>query len=111
MTMKKITYLTVILLVSLMSCTKNFNKLNTNPNAFSSPDFDPVMSYVFKSTTDQMENDNWGYLWEYGHIVDPYGERYNTGDNSRWNTYYINVLGNLRQLETCMAATPVMLTE
>jgi hypothetical protein len=106
MTMKKITYLTVILLVSLMSCTKNFNKLNTNPNAFSSPDFDPVMSYVFKNTTDQMENDNWGYLWEYGHVVDPYGERYNAGDNSRWNTYYINVLGNIRQLENLYGNNP-----
>ncbi|MDB5112869.1 MAG: Starch-binding associating with outer rane [Mucilaginibacter sp.] len=96
--MKKIIYL-IGLLIGLTSCTKNFNKINTNPNTFATTDFDPVMSYVFKQTTDQMENDNWGYLWEYGHIIDNYAQRYSTGDNSRWNTFYINVLGNLRQLE------------
>ncbi|SDS47738.1 Starch-binding associating with outer membrane [Mucilaginibacter mallensis] len=104
--MKKIIYMAGVLLICLSSCTKNFDKLNTNPNTFLSPDFDPVMSYVFKQTTDQMENDNWGYFWEYGHIIDPYAERYLTGDNSRWNTYYINVLGNLRQLKKLYGTNP-----
>jgi hypothetical protein len=106
MTMKNIFYLAGVLLICLSSCTKNFNQLNVNPNTFLSPDFDPVMSYVFKQTTDQMENDNWGYFWEYDHIVDPYAERYLSGDNSRWNTYYINVLGNLRQLEKLYGTNP-----
>jgi len=104
--MKKIIiYITVLLSVTAASCTKDFTKLNTNPSAFVSPQPEPVMTNVFLTTINQFEKNNFNFLWEYGHICDPAG-RYLPGDESTWNTLYVNVLGNTKQIRNLYQSNP-----
>jgi hypothetical protein len=97
--------MSAVLLISTQSCTKNFDKLNTNPSQFATPDAESILTGVFKSTVDRLETNNMTWLWEYSHIIEITG-RYNTGDDNTWNTMYVNALGNLRQLKKLYGADP-----
>jgi len=94
---KQLLYLLAIAVVFLFSCTKDFEKINTNPSSFISAQPDAVLPGVFLNTINRFEQNNLTWLWEYGHIVNPLG-RYNVGDDGVWNSLYVNVLGNTRQL-------------
>src|ERR1700761_966778 len=96
--MKKIFFICAVLMISALSCTKNFNKLNTNSSQFTDPGPEPILTGVFKITADRSETNNMNWLWEYSHIIEESG-RYNTGDDGTWTQFYINALGNLRQLD------------
>lgn len=95
-----------LLMISALSCTKNFDKINTNPNALATPDIEPVLSYAFKVTADRASIENYNTFWEYGHLIEPTGQRYNAGDDALWGDLYQNVLGNIRQLHRLYDGNP-----
>ncbi len=97
--MKKIIiYITLVLICTTVSCTKDFTSLNTDPSRFASAAPESILTGVFLNTINKLESNNISYLWEYTHIVDPSG-RYLGGDEGTWKTMYINVLGNTEQLK------------
>lgn len=105
--MKKSKYLAALLLLGLTSCTKNFNKLNINPEQYSSPDMEPVMSQVFKVTADRMETENLTFFWDYQNIINAFGyDRYSTNDDALWSDFYIKCLGNMYQLGKIYGTNP-----
>lgn len=95
---KNLFYLAAFILIAATSCTKDFERINTNPSSFLEAQPDAVLPGVFLNTINRFEQNNLSWLWEYGHIVDNLG-RYNVGDDGVWNTIYVNVLGNTRQLK------------
>lgn len=104
--MKKIIiYLTVLLVVTAASCTKDFTKINTNPGSFLVVEPDAVLPGVFLNTINRFELTNIRSLWEYSHLIDPSG-RYNVGDEGTWSTLYTNVLGNTYQLKKLFKGNP-----
>lgn len=105
---KKIYIYTCVLLVIVgaSSCTKNFDKLNINPSQLLAPDMEPVLSQVFKTTSDRSETENFNTFWEYGHLIEPTGQRYNAGDDGLWQDFYVTGLGNLRQIKKIYAGNP-----
>jgi hypothetical protein len=105
-TMKKLKYLCVLLTLSALSCTKNFDNLNVNPTQIGIPDVEPVMTQVFKATADRLETDNLNFFWEYANIIEPIGERYSAGDDALWGDFYTLGLGNTRQLKKIYGTNP-----
>jgi hypothetical protein len=99
-------YISVLLIISASSCTKNFDKLNVNPSQLTAPDIEPVLTQVFKTTADRSETENINTFWEYGHLIEPTGQRYNAGDDALWQDFYVTGLGNLRQIKTIYANNP-----
>lgn len=95
---KTLIYITLLLVVSAVSCTKNFQKINTNPGSFIAAEPEAVLPGVFLNTINRFELTNIRTLWEYSHLIDPSG-RYNPGDEGTWTTLYTNVLGNTAQLK------------
>jgi len=105
--MNKLRYLCVLLIIiTASSCTKNFDKLNTNPSQLAVPDMDPVLTQVFKMTADRSENENLVFFWEYTHIIEPTGQRYSAGDDGLWGDFYTIGIGNLRQLRNLYGGNP-----
>jgi len=96
---KTLLYCAAGLLMLTGACTKDFVKTNTNPASFTNPEPEAVLSGVFKNTIDRFELTNIRTFWEYSHLIEPGGQRYNVGDDGTWTTLYINVLGNTRQLK------------
>jgi hypothetical protein len=97
--MKKIIYLCVLLIIGATSCTKKFDDLNTNPSRLTNPDPEPVMTQVFKMTADRSATENYNTFWEFGHLIEPTGQRYNAADDALWADFYMTGIGNLRQLK------------
>jgi hypothetical protein len=102
---KTIKYLGVLLFVMATSCTKDFQKINTNPGSFLVAEPDAVLPGAFLNTINRFELTNIRTLWEYSHLVDPQG-RYNPGDEGTWTTLYVNVLGNTTQLKKIFLNNP-----
>lgn len=103
---KTIKYLGVLLVIMTASCTKDFQKINTNPGSFVVAEPEAVLPGVFLNTINRFELTNIRTLWEYSHLVDPSG-RYNPGDEGTWTTLYINVLGNTAQLKKLFKGNPL----
>lgn len=105
--MKKYKYIIlVILMVACQSCTKNFDKLNTNPSQFYSPEPEPVFTGVLKATADRMAQANDGFLWTLSNLMVSGGTNYTTGDDATWTTYYTNILENLAQIKSTYQNNP-----
>jgi hypothetical protein len=105
--MKKTTiYIYALLICSAISCTKNFSTLNKNPAQFTSPDAESIFTGAVMNTTNKLESNNFNWLWEYGHLIEPGGQRYNVGDDGTWNTMFTTVLGNTRQLKNLYQNNP-----
>ena len=105
--MKKITYSLIILVgIGLFSCTKDWDKLNKNPNQLEKPSPEQIMNFVFKSTIDQMAQNNMSFFWAYAHHLTVTASRYNTQSEQNWRNMYINVLGNLNQMQILYAKDP-----
>jgi hypothetical protein len=102
---KTIIYLGVLLVIIAASCTKDFQKINTNPGSFVTAEPEAVLPGVFVNTINRFELTNIRTLWEYSHLVDPSG-RYNPGDEGTWTTLYINALGNTTQLKKLFNGNP-----
>ena len=105
--MKKIVYkITVICamgLLGLSSCTKDFEEINTDPNAFSSVRPENQMAGVMKSSLDRVGgwmNDHMfmNYALYYGGMGGQF-ERYQyteSGLRDMWDDFYVNILKNLQ---------------
>src|ERR1700749_1548946 len=105
--MKKITiYLTLLFVITTVSCTKNFTSINTNPGAFIAAEPEAVLPGVFVNTINKFALTNINTLWEYTHIVDPSG-RYNpASEGNVWTNNYVTVLGNTKALKNLYAGNP-----
>jgi hypothetical protein len=105
--MKKIIiYLTVLLVITAVSCTKNFTTINTNPGAFAAAEPEAVLPGVFVNTINKFELVNLATLWEYGHLIDP-AARYNpASEGNVWTNLYVSVLGNTKQLKNLYTGNP-----
>lgn len=102
---KSIIYIAALLSIAAASCTKNFEKINTNSASFPAAEPDVVLPGAMLKTINRMAAANVESLWEYSHLIDPAG-RYNPGVDANWNTMYINVLGNTTQLKKLYAGNP-----
>jgi len=103
---KTIKYLGVLLVIMVASCTKDFQKINTNPASFVAAEPEAVLPGVMFTTINTFENANVTTLWEFSHWVDPYAERYNANNDGAWTTFYVNVLGNTTQLKKLFLGNP-----
>lgn len=99
--MKNLKYIAICIAALLAtSCTKKFDQLNTNPAQLQTPDLEPVMTQVFKTTGDRMGTEAMTYFWDYQQIINAFNyDRYSTNDDALWTDFYITGLGNLRQLK------------
>ncbi|MBW0177765.1 SusD/RagB family nutrient-binding outer membrane lipoprotein [Sediminibacterium sp.] len=99
-------------LLTLGSCTKNFEKINTNPNVPSSVTPDLLLSGVIKNTINDQVNEAWGI----GNIVAQHTakiqfvneDRYLWGErNGVWNSVYGNMRNVQNMIDLATASTPV----
>jgi hypothetical protein len=104
--MKKIIFIGLLFIIATVSCTKNFDALNLDPSKLPTPDFEPVLTQVFKVTADRSATENLNYFWEYTHLIEPTGQRYNSLDNALWSDYYITGINNIRQLRKLYDGNP-----
>jgi hypothetical protein len=105
--MKKYIQIILVMLMAIgQSCTKNFDKINSNPSQFYSPEPEPVFTGVVKATADRMAQANDGFLWTQSNLMVSGGANYQTGDDATWTTYYTNILGNLTQLKNTYKDNP-----
>lgn len=104
--MRKLIFVCAVLLTGAVSCTKSFDKLNTSPSRLTSPDLEPVMTQVFKMTADRSEIENYNFFWEYSHIIEPTGQRYNAADDGVWKDFYLTGFGNTLQLKKVYGNNP-----
>lgn len=102
---KLIISMIVVLVMGTLSCTKNFDKINTNPGSFVAAEPEAVLPGVFLNFINRLETTNIRTLWEYGHMIDPVN-RYNTGEDQNWTVPYVQVLGNTAQLKKLYAGNP-----
>jgi len=98
----KITFVSMAGLLGLSSCTKDFEEINTDPNAFSAVRPENQMAGAMKSTLDQVGgwmNDHMfmNYAHYYGGMGGPF-ERYyysEPGVIGLWQDLYTEILKNL----------------
>jgi len=98
-----ITIICVVGLLSLFSCTKDFEEINTDPNAFSSVRPENQMAGVMKHTLDRVGgwmNDHMfmNYAQYYGGMGGQFERFYYTESGLRemWDDFYVNILKNLQ---------------
>lgn len=99
-------------LCTLGSCTKDFEKINTNPNVPGSVTPDLLLSGVIKNTINDQVNEAWGI----GNIVAQHTakiqfvneDRYLWGErNGVWNSVYNNMRNVQNMIALATASTPV----
>ncbi|WPU94746.1 SusD/RagB family nutrient-binding outer membrane lipoprotein [Mucilaginibacter sabulilitoris] len=105
--MKKTIYIVLLSIAGLSACKKGFEKINTDPTKLALPDMEPVMTQVFKTTADRMEQENIYAFWEYAHIIEPANiGRYQASDDGLWNDFYMTGANNIRQLRKIYGDNP-----
>lgn len=99
-------------LLTLGSCKKNFEEINTNPNVPGSVTPDLLLSGVIKNTINDQVNEAWGI----GNIVAQHTakiqfvneDRYLWGErNGVWNSVYGNMRNVQNMIDLATASTPV----
>src|ERR1035437_6686343 len=95
--MKKIVFIFIVS-ISLISCTKNFTDINTDPTAFTKVTPEATIEASLRSLNYQMETYNTSKFWEVAHFFTPYGSRYDATDAGLFQTMYVKVLENLQQV-------------
>ena len=95
--MKRI-YIYILSTALLAGCTKNFTKKNTDPNQFLSVSPEATIESAVRSLNNQMVNYNATKFWDISNQVTT-GSRYDVTDGGLWQTAYVNVLENLKQIE------------
>lgn len=96
--MKRSIYIFIVLAGLSSACTKNFTKKNTDPNQFLSVSPEATIEYAVRSLNNQMANYNANKFWDISNQVST-GSRYDVTDGGLWQTAYVNVLENLKQIE------------
>lgn len=99
--MKKI-LIAFVLLIVFGACTKNFEKLNTDPTQFTKVSPEALMETVIKRTGEMVGSNglNDGInvnMWQIANLVEP-GARYAANDQNIWRNSYVGILENLVQL-------------
>jgi len=96
--MQKLIYTCLLLLC--LSCTRTFTDININPNQFESATPEAIMSGAIKRTSDLLSTANMNYHWTASHLLCIQGgsSRYGVGDDGFWQEAYVEILGNLYQL-------------
>src|SRR3979490_2271595 len=102
--MKKTACLSIIIIITLASCTKGFKEMNTDPTQFVNVAPEALMSTAVKRTGDMIGSAglNSGInvnMWEIANFIEA-GARYSANDQGVWQSCYVNVLENLVQVET-----------
>lgn len=105
--MKQLIYLLLVVL-AFTACTKTFTDTNINPNQFASATPEAIMQGVVKRTSDLLATANMNYHWTGSHLLCIGGgsSRYGVGEDGFWETAYVELLGNLKQIETLYADKP-----
>jgi len=101
-TLYKITVVWIVGLLGLYSCTKDFEEINTDPNAFSSVKPENQMAGAMKNTMDLVGgwlNDHMFMNWAlyYGGMGGQFERYYYTegGVIDRWEDFYVDILKNI----------------
>jgi hypothetical protein len=92
-------------ILSMASCTKDFEEINTDPNAFTTVQPENQLAGVMKSTLDRVGgwmNDHMymNYAHYYGGMGGQFERYYYTesGVISVWEDFYVNILTNLEEI-------------
>jgi hypothetical protein len=89
----------ISMLGSLFSCTKNFTQKNTDPTQFKVVTPEATIEEAVRSLNNQMATYNTTKYWDISNQV-IVNSRYDVTDAGLWQTMYVNVLENLKQIET-----------
>ncbi|HWK04767.1 MAG TPA: SusD/RagB family nutrient-binding outer membrane lipoprotein [Puia sp.] len=82
----------------LFSCTKNFTQKNTDPTQFTSVTPEATIESAVRSLNNQLGTYNTTKFWDISNQVIT-GSRYDVTDGGLWQTAYVSVLENLKQIE------------
>ncbi len=102
----------IFLLLLMFSCTKDFKKINTDPDSFSTIQPEYIFNGVVKRTIDLMADMNKNTCWSYSHYLSIEGgsfPRYSATPvsmNGWWNRFYIDILSNLNQIKVMYGNDP-----
>jgi hypothetical protein len=96
--MKRSIYIFIVLAGLLSACTKNFTQKNTDPNQFLTVSPEATVESVVRSLNNQLATYNTTKYWDISNQV-IVGTRYDVTDAGLWQTMYVNVLENLKQVE------------
>ncbi len=96
--MKRSIYIFIVLAGLLSACTKNFTQKNTDPNQFLSVSPEATIESAVRSLNNQMANYNATKYWDISNQI-IVGTRYDVTDGGLWQTAYVSVLENLKQIE------------
>jgi hypothetical protein len=96
--MKRSIYIFIVLAGLLAACTKNFTQKNTDPNQFLSVSPEATIESAVRSLNNQIANYNATKYWDISNQI-IIGSRYDVTDGGLWQTAYVNVLENLKQIE------------
>src|SRR5258708_2893405 len=88
----------IAMLGSLFSCTKNFTQKNTDPTQFKVVTPEATIEEAVRSLNNQMATYNTTKYWDISNQV-IVNSRYDVTDAGLWQTMYVNVLENLKQIE------------
>ncbi|HTI07262.1 MAG TPA: SusD/RagB family nutrient-binding outer membrane lipoprotein [Puia sp.] len=83
---------------SLFSCTKNFTQKNTDPTQFTAVTPEATIESAVRSLNNQLANYNTTKFWDISNQV-IVNSRYDVTDGGLWQTMYVGVLENLKQIE------------
>lgn len=110
---RKISFIAALLIgmvVITVSCKKNFGDINTNPSVVTKPDVGFLLTYAEDQIVKYQYTE---WIWESmeqllrftQHVTtDPYELTSNV--NLRYNTYYLQILPNLKEIRNQIAARP-----
>ncbi|HMH23315.1 MAG TPA: SusD/RagB family nutrient-binding outer membrane lipoprotein [Puia sp.] len=95
---RKACILIISLAGTIFSCTKDFTKKNTDPTQFKIVTPEATIESAVRSINNQLENYNATKYWDIGNQI-TINSRYDVTDAGLWQTMYVNVLENLKQIE------------
>jgi len=96
--MKRSIYIFIAIAGSFFSCTKNFTQKNTDPTQFKVVSAEASIEEAVRSLNNQMAVYNTTKYWDLANTV-IINSRYDVTDAGLWQTMYVNVLENLKQVE------------
>ena len=90
------------------ACTKKLDNINTDPNQFSTASPESILQYATKATGDFLANGNMDYFWSMAHQITVVGgsSKYSPGSDGQWQTLYVNILENLKQITVLYGENP-----
>src|SRR5258708_26544001 len=98
--MTRTSYIIILMATAglLFSCTKDFTQKNTDPTQFKTVSPEATIESAVRSLNIQMGNYNTTKYWDISNQV-IVNSRYDVTDAGLWQTLYVSVLENLKQIE------------